>query len=120
MEKEVLQHKGRPRKKPVRLRNRHACTYLTPTEKLLLEAKAREAGMSESEWLRAAIRQREVAARLKPREATFVRHLTTLSNHVDQILSYLQEQRVTALEQAGQRAKEEMDQLLLYLDCDAR
>lgn len=120
MEKEGLQKKGKPWKKASRVHSRLAKTCLTETEKLLLQAKARAAGMSESEWLRAAIRQRVVVARLTPGEANFVRHLTSLHQHVHRIRKFLRHQGISVLEEACQGAEQHINHLLLYLDCDDR
>ncbi|WP_276496854.1 plasmid mobilization protein [Pontibacter litorisediminis] len=122
MKKEARQNQkqGKPWKPVSRVHGKLAKTCLTETEKLLLKAKARAAGMSESQWLRAAVKQRTVVARLTPGEAVFVRHLTCLHNYVNLIRQQATRQGLTTLERACQGAEEEMDHLLSYLDCDDR
>ncbi|TPE39709.1 plasmid mobilization protein [Pontibacter mangrovi] len=118
--KKQTKQPGKPWKPVSRAHGKLAKTCLTQTEKLLLQAKARSAGMSESEWLRAAVKQRVVVARLTPGEATFVRHLIRLWHYVRQLRQLAPGPGSAELESACQGAETEINHLLMYLDGDDR
>ena len=58
---------------------------LTNTERLLIEHKAKEAGMRPSEWFRQAAKRAKVVARLTPDNLGYLRMLTGMANNLNQI-----------------------------------
>ncbi|TPE43325.1 plasmid mobilization protein [Pontibacter mangrovi] len=90
METAKAQHQENTRKKggrpAKRIKRSHVLVVrLTETERLLVEGKAREAGLSASAWFRAAAKKAVIVARLRPEEASLLRMLSGLANNFNQI-----------------------------------
>ncbi|UKJ09187.1 plasmid mobilization protein [Solitalea lacus] len=74
---------GRP-KKGIK-RSEVIMVRLTPTERLLIENKAKKAGLKISEWFRKAAKQAEVVARISVQEANWFRILAGMANNLNQL-----------------------------------
>lgn len=55
---------------------------MTQTERMLITGKAREAGMSPSEWFRKAAKSARVMARFSPEDAAVLRMLSGMANNL--------------------------------------
>lgn len=74
---------GRPAKKIKR--SYILMTRLTATEKLLIEGRAKDAGMKPSEWFRKAAKSAKVVPRLQPQEVQVLKMLSGMANNLNQI-----------------------------------
>ena len=74
---------GRPKKAVSR--SELLMVRLTPTEKLLVAQRAKNAGMKPSEWFRRAARSAKVFPRFTAEEASWFRMLTGLANNLNQL-----------------------------------
>ena len=74
---------GRPQK-----RIKRSCILmvrLTATEKLLIEGRAKDAGMKPSDWFRKAAKSAKVVPRLQPQEVEVLKMLSGMANNLNQI-----------------------------------
>ena len=74
---------GRPKKK-VR-RSDMLMVRLTPTEKYLIEERAKKAGIKPSEWFRRAAKSAKVFPRFTTEESGWFRMLAGLANNLNQL-----------------------------------
>jgi len=74
---------GRPKKKVSR------CDFLmvrlTPTERVLIEGRAKKAGLKSSEWFRRAAKSAKVFPRFNAEESGWFRMLAGLANNLNQL-----------------------------------
>jgi len=74
---------GRP-KKAIN-RNEILMVRLTPTERLLIEGRAKNAGLKPSEWFRKAAKSAKVIPRFTAEESGWFRMLSGLANNLNQL-----------------------------------
>lgn len=74
---------GRPKK--TISRSELLVVRLTPTEKLLIAQRAKNAGMKPSEWFRSAARSAKVFPRFTAEETSWFRMLAGLANNLNQL-----------------------------------
>ena len=74
---------GRPKK--VVKRNVVIMVRLTPAERLLIESKAKKAGLKLSEWFRKAAKQAKIVPRISVQEANWFRMLAGIANNLNQL-----------------------------------
>ncbi|MDB5122516.1 MAG: hypothetical protein JWP94_645 [Mucilaginibacter sp.] len=74
---------GRP-KKTIR-RSALLMIRLTPTERILIEGRAKNAGLKPSEWFRRAAKSAKVFPRLTAEESGWFRMLAGLANNLNQL-----------------------------------
>ena len=74
---------GRP-KKTIR-RSDLLMVRLTPTEKLLIEGRAKNAGIKPSEWFRRSAKSAKVFPRFTAEESGWFRMLSGLANNLNQL-----------------------------------
>lgn len=74
---------GRP-KKMIR-RSELLMVRLTPTEKILIEGRAKNAGLKPSEWFRRAAKSAKVFPRCTAEESGWFRMLSGLANNLNQL-----------------------------------
>jgi len=58
---------------------------LTPTERLLIEGRAKNAGLKPSEWFRKAAKSAKVIPRFTAEESGWFRMLSGLANNLNQL-----------------------------------
>ncbi|MFC3196261.1 plasmid mobilization relaxosome protein MobC [Parapedobacter deserti] len=75
--------RGRPKKAVTR--SISLVVRLTPTERLLIAGKAREAGIRISDWFRRSARSATVAPRLSREDASHLRTLSGMANNLNQL-----------------------------------
>ena len=74
---------GRPAKKIKR--SYISMIRLTATEKLLIEGRAKDAGMKPSEWFRKAAKSAKIVPRLQPQEVELLKQFEGMANNLNQI-----------------------------------
>ncbi|MXV52677.1 plasmid mobilization relaxosome protein MobC [Pedobacter sp. HMF7647] len=74
---------GRPKKKISR--STILMVRLTPTERLLIESRAKNAGLKPSEWFRRAAKSARVFPRFTSEESGWFRMLAGLANNLNQL-----------------------------------
>lgn len=74
---------GRP-KKTIR-RSDILMVRLTPPEKMLIESRAKKAGLKPSDWFRMAAKSAKVSPRFTPEESSWFRMLAGLANNLNQL-----------------------------------
>lgn len=112
-------HKGgRPN---VRVRREtHVKVRLTATERFLIAAKAKDAGMRLSDWIRAAARAAKVVARLKPEDLQIMRMLTGMANNLNQLTKLAHRDGILTIAIKCGNLLIEIDQALKYFNSDDR
>ena len=75
--------RGRPKK--VVSRSDLLMIRMTPTEKLLIEQRAKDAGLRPSEWFRRAAKSARVFPRFTPEETGWFRMLAGVANNLNQL-----------------------------------
>ncbi|QJD95722.1 MobC family plasmid mobilization relaxosome protein [Mucilaginibacter robiniae] len=57
----------------------------TPTEKMLIDSKAKKAGLKTSEWIRSAARSARIVQRLTPEQLGHLKRLSGMANNLNQL-----------------------------------
>lgn len=57
----------------------------TPMEKLLIDGKAKKAGLKTSEWIRSAAKSARIVQRLTPEQLGYLKMLSGLANNLNQL-----------------------------------
>jgi Bacterial mobilisation protein (MobC) len=78
-----LRKPGRP-KKTIR-RSDLLMIRLTPTERVLIEGRAKKARLKPSEWFRRAAKSAKIFSRFTPEESGWFRMLAGLANNLNQL-----------------------------------
>lgn len=104
---------GRP-KKPIK-KDSLLMVRLTPTELMLIQGKAREAGLKVSEWFRQAARTAAIVPRLSAVEMGWLRDLSGLANNLNQLTKLAHQQGLISLTTAVRKIAGEVDQLMAKL-----
>jgi hypothetical protein len=112
-------HKGGRPKVRVR-RETHVKVRLTATEHFLIAAKAKDAGMRLSDWIRAAARAAKVVARLKPEDLQITRMLTGMANNLNQLTKLAHRDGILTIAIKCGNLLIEIDQALKYFNSDDR
>ncbi|WP_162055468.1 plasmid mobilization protein [Pontibacter pamirensis] len=125
METNAAERQGPPLKKGGRptKRVKRSCTVvvrMTETERLLVNGKAREAGIRTSAWFRAAAKKAVVVARLPPEEAALLRMLSGLANNLNQLARLAHREGLLSVQGKCRQALDEIDRLLQSLRKDDR
>jgi ketol-acid reductoisomerase len=112
-------HKGGRPKVRVRREN-HVKVRLTATERFLIAAKAKDAGMRISDWIRAAARAAKVVARLKPEDLQIMRMLAGMANNLNQLTKLAHRDGLLTIARKCDGLMTEIDQALKYFNSDDR
>ena len=104
---------GRP-KKGIR-RSNILMVRLTPTERILIDGKAKTAGMKSSEWFRRSAKQAQVAARFSGEEASWFRMLAGLANNLNQLTHLAHVSGLISLAQKCRVMITQVDEILLKI-----
>lgn len=84
-EESTAKRRSRGRPKKAVTRSISLVVRITPTERLLIAGRAREAGIRISDWFRQAARSATVMPRLSKEEATYLRTLSGMANNLNQL-----------------------------------
>lgn len=93
---------------------------MTATDRFMVNAKAKDAGMRLSEWIRAAARTAKVVARLTPEDTQVMRMLTGLANNMNQITKLAHRDGLLSIARKCGEVLMEIDQALKYFNKDDR
>ena len=116
---ETKKHKGGRPVKAIK-RSGSLVVRLTPTERLLIEGKAREAGMLPTAWFRAAAKRAQVIPRLKPEDMRILRMLYGLANNLNQLTRLAHIEGLLSIQRKCRETLQEIDDTLKYLNSDDR
>ena len=109
---------GRPPKKVKR--ESQLMVRLTETERFLIEAKSKEAGMKPSAWFRLAAKKAKVLARLKPDDLKHLRTLTGMANNLNQLTHLAHKEGLIFIRQSCKELLLQIDSILKKLGGDDR
>jgi hypothetical protein len=112
-------HKGGRPKVRVR-RETHVKVRLTATERFMISARAKDAGMRLSDWIRAAAKAAKVVARLKPEDLQIMRMLAGLANNLNQLTKLAHRDGILTIAIKCGSLLIEIDQALKYFNSDDR
>jgi hypothetical protein len=116
---EKPKHKGGRPKVKVR-RETHVKVRLTATERFMISARANDAGMRLSDWIRAAAKAAKVVARLKPEDLQIMRMLTGMANNLNQLTKLAHRDGILTVAIKCGNLLIEIDQALKYFNSDDR
>ena len=112
-------HKGGRPKVRVR-RETHVKVRMTATDRFMIAAKAKDAGMRLSDWIRAAARAAKVVARLRPEDLQIMRMLTGMANNLNQLTKLAHRDGILTIAIKCGNLLIEIDQALKYFNSDDR
>lgn len=101
---------GRPKKKISR--SNKLMVRLTPTERLLIESRAKDAGIKPSEWFRRAAKSAGISPRFTAEETGWFRILSGLSNNLNQLTHLAHVQGINSLALKCQAMLSQIEMLL--------
>ncbi|SEN09484.1 mobilisation protein (MobC) [Mucilaginibacter gossypiicola] len=104
---------GRP-KKTIR-RSDFLMVRLTPTEKILIEGRAKNAGLKPSEWFRRAAKNARVFPRFTPEESGWFRMLAGVANNLNQLTHLAHVAGLFTLAMKCQNILKQVDELITKL-----
>jgi len=116
---EKTKHKGGRPKVKVR-RETHVKVRLTATERFMISARAKDAGMRLSDWIRAAAKAAKVVARLKPEDLQIMRMLAGLANNLNQLTKLAHRDGILTIAIKCGNLLIEIDHALKYFNSDDR
>lgn len=116
---EKPKHKGGRPKVKVR-RETHVKVRLTATERFMISARAKDAGMRLSDWIRAAAKAAKVVARLKPEDLQIMRMLAGLANNLNQLTKIAHRDGIFTIAIKCGNLLIEIDHALKYFNSDDR
>jgi hypothetical protein len=108
-------HKGGRPKVKVRREN-HVKVRLTATERFMMAAKAKDASMRLSDWIRAAARTAKVVARITKEDAQVLRMLAGLANNLNQLTKLAHRDGILSIARKCDALLIEIDQALKYFN----
>lgn len=108
-------HKGGRPKVKVRREN-HVKVRLTATERFMMAAKAKDASMRLSDWIRAAARTAKVVARITKEDAQVMRMLAGLANNLNQLTKLAHRDGILTIARKCDALLIEIDQALKYFN----
>jgi hypothetical protein len=119
-EKSNLQKKRTPgRPKKTISRSSILMIRLTPTERMLIEDRAKKAGIKPSEWFRRAAKSAKVFPRFTAEETGWFRMLSGLANNFNQYVHLSHTNGLLSMAIKGQAVIRQIEELLTKLDkCD--
>ena len=105
---------GRPKKTVSR--SNILMVRLTPTEKFLIEGRAKKAGLKSSEWFRRAAKNAKVFPRFTTEESGWFRMLAGLANNLNQLTHLAHVKGLLSLALKCQTMLREIEELLLKIN----
>ena len=88
---------------------------LTPTEKILIEGRAKNAGMKPNEWFRRAAKNARVFPRFNPEETGWFRMLAGIANNLNQLTHLAHVAGLFTLAMKCQTILKQVDELITKL-----
>lgn len=105
---------GRP-KKAIR-KTEILMVRMTSTERVLIENKAKKAGMNPSEWFRQSAKRTHVIARFSKEESAVFRMLAGLANNFNQVVHLAHASGFISLSQKCRSLATQIDELISKLN----
>lgn len=105
---------GRPKKTVSR--SDFLMVRLTPTERILIEGRAKKAGLKSSEWFRRAAKSAKVFPRFTAEESSWFRMLAGLANNLNQLTHLAHVAGLFSLGLKCQALLRQIDELLTKLN----
>jgi hypothetical protein len=105
---------GRPKKTVSR--SDFLMVRLTPTERILIEGRAKKAGLKSSEWFRRAAKSAKVFPRFTVEESSWFRMLAGLANNLNQLTHLAHVAGLFSLGLKCQAMLQQIDELLTKLN----
>jgi hypothetical protein len=105
---------GRPKKTVSR--SDFLMVRLTPTERILIEGRAKKAGLKSSEWFRRAAKSAKVFPRFTVEESSWFRMLAGLANNLNQLTHLAHVAGLFSLGLKCQAMLRQIDELLTKLN----
>ncbi|MFI5139570.1 MAG: plasmid mobilization protein [Sphingobacteriales bacterium] len=93
---------------------------LSATERFMMDAKAKTAGIQTSDWVRAAIKSARVVPRLQAEELSFLRMLAGLANNLNQLMKLAYRNGLLSVAGKCRDLLSEIDQTLKSINNDDR
>ena len=91
---------------------------MSNTEIFLIRAKAREAGVRVSTWIRLSAKSASITPRWSPEQMQLLRMLSGIANNLNQLAKQANSGRLLFIAQKCDAVLEEIDQTLKYLNND--
>lgn len=88
---------------------------LTPTERALIEGRAKKAGLKLSDWFRRSAKSAKVFARFTTEEVSWFRMLSGLANNLNQLTHLAHTAGLFSLALKCQAMLKQIDELLTHL-----
>ena len=104
---------GRPKK--VIKRDAVLVVRLTQIERMLIAGRAREAGMSPSEWFRKSAKTARVMARFSPEDAANLRMLSGMANNLNQLTKLAHQEGLLSVQRRCRELIDGIDETLKIL-----
>ncbi|RYE89438.1 MAG: plasmid mobilization relaxosome protein MobC [Cytophagaceae bacterium] len=104
---------GRPKK--VIKRDAVLVVRLTQIERMLITGRAREAGMSPSEWFRKSAKTAKVMARFSPEDAATLRMLSGMANNLNQLTKLAHQEGLVSVQDRCRELMDGIDETLKSL-----
>lgn len=105
---------GRPKKTVSR--SNILMVRLTPTERILIDGRAKKAGLKPSEWFRRAAKSAKVFPRFTTEESSWFRMLAGLANNLNQLTYMAHVKGLLSLALKCQTMLREIEELLLKIN----
>lgn len=102
--------RGRPKKAITR--STSLVVRLTPTERLVIEGRAKDAGMPISEWFRKTARTAVIIPRLSREETSYLRTLSGMANNLNQLTKLAHKSGLVSLMTDLRRLLNEVERLM--------
>ncbi|MEO6851659.1 MAG: plasmid mobilization relaxosome protein MobC [Mucilaginibacter sp.] len=115
----IIRNKGGRPEKAIK-RNTSFVVRLTPTERLLIEGKAKEAGMLPTVWFRQAAKRAKIIKRLTPEDMRILRVLTGMANNLNQLTHLAHIVGLPRIEKHCAEILLQIDEAITYLNSDDR
>lgn len=104
---------GRPKK--VIKRDAVLVVRLTQIERMLIAGRAREAGMSPSEWFRKSAKTAKVMARFSAEDAAILRMLSGMANNLNQLTKLAHQEGLLSVQRRCRELMDGIDETLKSL-----
>lgn len=104
---------GRPKK--VIKRDALLVVRLTQIERMLITGRAREAGMSPSEWFRRSAKSAKVMSRFSAEDAAILRMLSGMANNLNQLTKLAHQEGLVSVQNRCHELMDGIDETLKSL-----
>ncbi len=109
---------GRPTLIEIDKKSYFARVRLTAEDYFLVKAKAREAGMNMSEYIRSALQKSEVRQRLSPEHNRLILSLTVMGNNLNQLAKRANQVGYLAVDLRVKKMINDLDEVIKMIEND--